>query len=128
LPLPDGGWVAALVAVNAVGEIVDPATGRVVVAATPPAGDAPLSAPAVGQNTTIGVVATDRTLSKAQCLRVAQMAHDGLARAIRPSHTLYDGDTLFALSTGRGPAADPNLVGILAAEAVARAVLRAVGV
>ncbi|MDW8267952.1 MAG: P1 family peptidase [Anaerolineae bacterium] len=128
LPLPDGGWVAALVAVNAVGEIVDPATGRVVVAAVPPSADAPGPAPAFGQNTTIGVVATDRTLTKAQCLRVAQMAHDGLARTIRPSHTLYDGDTLFALSTGRGSVADANLVGVLAAEAVARAVLRAVGV
>ncbi len=129
LELPGGGLVAALVAVNAWGEIVDPATGNTVVRAVKDETlfTASLSQPLFGQNTTIGVVATDQALSKSQCLRVAQMAHDGLARAIRPSHTLYDGDALFALSLGRGQPGDPQLVGIYAAEVVAQAVLRAVG-
>jgi len=124
LALPGGGWVAALVVVNAFGEIVDPADGRTVVAAKPGqrSGDGPFP----GRNTTIGVVATDLALTKAQCLRVAQMAHDGLARAIRPSHTLYDGDTLFALSLGRDAPGDPQTIGIFAAEAASQAVLRAV--
>ncbi|RME84484.1 MAG: peptidase S58 family protein [Caldilineae bacterium] len=121
--LPGGGTVAALVAVNALGEIVDPATGRIVVSA----GNAPdeSAPPWPGQNTTLGVVATDLKLTKAQCLRVAQMAHDGLARTIRPSHTLYDGDTIFVLATGAGPPGEPNSIGILAAEVVAQAILRA---
>ncbi|HEY53746.1 MAG TPA: P1 family peptidase [Caldilineae bacterium] len=124
MDLPTGGSVGAIVAVNAVGEIVDPATGQKVVASDP--GDIPAGWPAPGQNTTIGVVATDLTLTKTQCLRVAQMAHDGFARAIQPSHTLYDGDTIFALSTGVGPVGDPNLVGIFAAEVMSQAILRAV--
>ena len=131
LDLPTGGSVGAIVAVNALGEIVDPATGQKVVvadqkAAGAAAGDIPSGWPMPGQNTTIGVVATDLTLTKTQCLRVAQMAHDGFARAIRPSHTLYDGDTIFALSTGVGPVGDPNLVGIFAAEVMAQAILNAV--
>ncbi len=126
LPLPAGGWVAALVAVNALGEIVDPSDGRIVVGA--PSVSAPGAMPFAGRNTTIGIVATDQVLNKAQCLRVAQMAHDGLARAIRPSHTLYDGDTLFAVSTGRGAPGDAQMIGALAAEAVSQAVLRAVSV
>ena len=124
LALPGGGWVAALVVVNALGEIVDPADGRMVVAAKP--GERTSFLPFPGRNTTIGVVATDLALTKAQCLRVAQMAHDGLARTIRPSHTLYDGDTLFALSLGRDEIGSPQTIGIHAAEAVSQAVLRAV--
>lgn len=124
MELPSGGSVGAIVAVNALGEIVDPATGQTVVASDP--GEIPAGWPAPGQNTTIGVVATDLALTKTQCLRVAQMAHDGLARTIRPSHTLYDGDAIFALSTGAGPAGDPNLVGIFVAEVMAQAILRAV--
>jgi len=80
-----------------------------------------------GENTSIGVVATDVTLTQAEATKVAQMAHDGLARTIRPVHTPWDGDTLFALSTGRVEAPQPALlVGAVAAEAVARAVVRAV--
>ncbi len=124
LELPTGGRVGAIVAVNALGEIYDPATGQKVVVADQ--GDTPDDWPAPGHNTTIGVVATDLNLTKSQCLRVAQMAHDGLARTIRPSHTLYDGDAIFAISTGNGPAGDPNLVGIFAAEVLAQAILRAV--
>jgi L-aminopeptidase/D-esterase-like protein len=80
-----------------------------------------------GQNTTIGVVATNVSLTKAQATKVAQMAHDGLARTVQPAHTPWDGDTLFALSTGVIRMETPDLmVGIVAAEVVARAVLRAV--
>jgi len=123
IPLPTGGSVGALVAVNAVGEIYNPATGEKVVAAG--AGAMPGSNPMSGANTTLAVVATDVLLSKSQCLRVAQMAHDGFARTIKPSHTLYDGDTVFALSTGVAGPGDANLVGIFAAEAVAMAILSA---
>ena len=83
--------------------------------------------PLVGQNTSIGVVATNVALTKTEARKVAQMAHDGLARAIRPVHTPWDGDALFALSAGAVKLEQPTLVvGVLAAEAVARAVVRAV--
>ena len=90
------------------------------------AGAAP-GRPLAGQNSTIGVVASNVTLTKAEARKVAQMAHDGLARSVRPVHTPWDGDTLFALSTG-GATMDQAVlvVGALAAEVVARAVLRAV--
>jgi L-aminopeptidase/D-esterase-like protein len=80
-----------------------------------------------GQATTIGVVATDAQLDKAQATKIAQMAHDGLARAINPVHTGFDGDTIFALATGKS-SRRPNvtLIGALAAEAMAQAVVRAV--
>ena len=137
--LPDGAVVAALVAVNANGDVVDPATGRVLAGVRTPdgkrlrgavdallAGEAP-GRPLVGQNTSIGVVATNVALTKTEATKVAQMAHDGLARAIRPVHTPWDGDALFALSAGAVTLDQPTLVvGALAAEAVARAVVRAV--
>jgi L-aminopeptidase/D-esterase-like protein len=83
--------------------------------------------PLRAENTSIGVVATNVALTKAEATKVAQMAHDGLARSIRPVHTPWDGDTLFALSTGTVTIEQASLVaGALAAEAVARAVLRAV--
>ena len=133
--LPNGATVGALVVVNAVGKVVDPATGETVAggrdttaggmiearAKTPEARGTAMS----GTNTTIGVVATDAGLSPADANTVAAMAHDGLARAIHPSHTLRDGDTLFALSTGKRKA-DVNAVGILAAEVVTQAILDAV--
>jgi L-aminopeptidase/D-esterase-like protein len=75
------------------------------------------------QNTTLAVVATDAALTKAQARKVAAMAHDGLARAIRPIHTMFDGDTIFALSTG-STQTDVTTVGAIAAEVVARAVVR----
>ena len=134
-----GVTVAALIAVNAVGDVIDPATGAVVAGArsedgrqlvgTTQAllrGDAPAPAP-IGGATTIGVIATDATLTKAEATKIAQMAHDGLARSINPVHTMSDGDTLFALATGRATARpDLTLLGIAAAEVTARAVLRAV--
>lgn len=134
--LPNGVTVAALVVVNAVGGIVDPATGEMVAGAPDETSDrmadaAPRSTrerrPATpGTNTTIGVVATDAALSSVEANIVASMAHDGIARAIHPAHTLHDGDTLFALATGKRKA-DVNAAGILAAEVVARAILNAVG-
>jgi len=138
ITLPDGLIVAALVAVNAFGDIVDPATGRVVAGVRTVDGrglaDArvlirtggPQKNP-IGENTTIGVVATNARLTKAQATKVAQMAHDGLARAIWPVHSMADGDTLFAVATGRlTQSADVNIVGALAADVVAEAVLNAV--
>jgi len=138
ITLPGGLTVAALVAVNAFGDIIDPATGRVVAGVRTPDGrglaDARIMIRTgstqknpIGENSTIGVVATNARLTKAQATKVAQMAHDGLARAIAPVHSMNDGDTLFALATGRwAQAADVNIIGALAADVVAEAVLNAV--
>ena len=80
-----------------------------------------------GTATTIGVIATDARLDKAQCRKLAGMAHDGLARCINPAHTPHDGDTLFALATGgSGQAGNLLLIGALAAEVTTRAVISAI--
>lgn len=79
-----------------------------------------------GTNTTIGAVLTNAILTKSEALKISQMAHDGLARAIRPAHTLYDGDTLFTASTGSRPAMAVNRLGMLAADAVEAAIRDAV--
>jgi L-aminopeptidase/D-esterase-like protein len=136
----DGATVAALVVVNAVGDVIDPATGAIVAGARDAAdghrfvgttasllrGDLPPRLQA-GMATTIGVVATDATLDKAACRRLAQSSHDGLARTLDPVHTAFDGDTLFALATGRGRATPhPVVLGAAAAAVTAIAVLRAV--
>ena len=76
-------------------------------------------------NTVIGVVATNARLGKEDVNKVAQMAHDGLARTIRPAHTMLDGDTIFALATGKRKA-EVNIVGAFAAEVIALAIVRAV--
>ena len=110
--LDNGLTAAALVVVNSLGSVIDPASGlpweaRLELAGELGAGSrraVRLPEPAPGQpaqNTTIGVVATDAILTKAQAQKLAQMAHDGLARAIRPAHTMFDGDTIFCLGTGR---------------------------
>ncbi len=120
-----GLTVGAIVAVNSFGTVY---------AGEPPAGDVALpklraAAGLAAQSTCIGAVATTAPLTRAQAQRVAMMAHDGLARAIRPIHTPFDGDTLFALSTGAADGVDPvtlAILGTLAADAVARAVRRAV--
>jgi L-aminopeptidase/D-esterase-like protein len=131
--------VGAIVAVNAVGDVIDPGTGKVIAGARTKDGKTllgsmnailrgePLPPSLGGQATTIGVVATDAQLDKAQATKVAQMAHDGLARTINPVHTASDGDTIFALATGKS-SRRPNvtLIGALAAEAMAQAVARAV--
>jgi len=135
-----GVTVAALVVVNATGDVVDPGDGQVVAGARKSAASRHLlhSLEAVlaghlperlqpGAATTIGVVATDAVLDKAQCTKLAAMAHDGLARSVVPAHTPFDGDTLFALATGgSGVMASPVLLGTLAADVTARAVLSAV--
>jgi L-aminopeptidase/D-esterase-like protein len=135
--LPNGLVVAAIVAVNAVGDIIDPDTGRTVAGVRTPEGafadarklvrsGAILLPPRPGENTTIGVVATNARLTKAQAGRMALMADDGYARAIYPSHTSGDGDTIFSLATGGWSGdVDVSAVGALAAEAMARAVVRA---
>ena len=82
--------------------------------------------PRPAENTTIGVVATNAVLTKVEALKVAQMAHDGYARAISPVHTPADGDTIFAVATGtRAGEANVGLIGALAAEAMADAIVRA---
>ncbi len=134
--LPNGLVVAAIVAVNAVGDIIDPATGQVVAGARGPDGrllDARKLLLAAagrdgrpGENTTIGLVVTNAKLTKVQAQKMAQMANDGYARAIYPSHTPGDGDTIFSAATGTwdGPA-NYGQIGALAAEAMAQAVVRA---
>jgi L-aminopeptidase/D-esterase-like protein len=131
--------VGAIVAVNAVGDVIDPNAGKVIAGARTKDGKAllgsmnailrgePLPPLLGGSATTIGVVATDVKLDKAQATKVAQMAHDGLARTINPVHSPVDGDTIFALATGKS-SRQPSvtLIGALAAEAMAQAVLRAV--
>ena len=136
----DGVTVAALVAVNAIGDVVDPRSGRLVAGARSADGstmrgtmaalldgELPEKMVDAGGATTIGVVSTDAVLGKPQAGKLAQMAHDGLARSINPVHTLTDGDTMFALATGAsGKAPHPTLLGAIAAEVTSRAVLRAV--
>jgi L-aminopeptidase/D-esterase-like protein len=135
--LPGGLVVAALVAANPLGDVVDPATGAILAGARKPDADEPAdtlavlrsqagqNAPRFGSSTVIGVVATSGRLTKEEANKVAQMAQDGIARAVRPAHTMFDGDTLFALATG-AVTADVNLVGAYAAEAVAQAIVRGV--
>jgi len=138
--LPNGLTVAALVAVNAVGDVVDPSTGQVVAGVRTADGksladarrllrDGSLmkaAAPRAAENTTIAVVATNARLTKTEVNRVALMADDGLARAISPSHTIGDGDTVFALATGRWAGqADASIIGALAADVLAEAIVRA---
>lgn len=129
--------VAALVAVNAVGDVLDPKTGKIIAGARKPDGSGFMdsmariregySVRADGTNTTLGVIATNVALDKAQATKVAQMAHDGLARTINPVHTPSDGDTIFAVATGAiATRANHGSIGALAADVLAQAVLRAV--
>ncbi|TLF64956.1 peptidase S58 family protein, partial [Nonomuraea sp. KC401] len=144
--LPGGATVAALAVVNAAGSVLDPADATLAGARYGLPGEFPLGPPtpeeaaawrpenAPSFNTTIGVVATDLTLTKAQCGKLAAVAHDGLARAIRPAHTMTDGDTIFALATRVRPAPGHDLlqdalaaVADVFSRAVAHAVLTATG-
>lgn len=131
--------VAALMVVNAFGNIVDPVHHRTVAGCreTPDSlrlVDADLEMRRLsrlrgfpdGKHTIVGVVATNARLTKRELTKVAQMAHDGLARAVVPAHTLYDGDTIFALSHGSIETVEVTIVGALAAQAVTEAVLKAV--
>lgn len=145
--LDNGLVIGAIVAINSVGRPFNPDTGELYASfleLNNEFGD--LSAPMaqneapdylalfenseelVGRNTTIGVIATNAVLSKAQALKIAQMAQDGYARAIRPSHTMFDGDTIFALGTGEIELAsmgELNAVGAAAADVMARAIVHA---
>ena len=134
IQLENGLTVAALVAVNAVGDVIDPATGRVVAGVRTEDGrrlaDArrllragEVTQSAAGENTTIGVVATNAVLTKPQATKIAQMAHDGYARAIVPVHTPFDGDTIFAVGTGTWDSL--ATLGALAADVMAEAIVRA---
>ncbi len=136
IKLPNGLVVAAIVAANSVGDIIDPDTGQVVAGARGPDGKL-LDARRMlrqggaregraGQNTTIGIVVTNATLTKVQAQKMAQMAHDGLARAISPVHTPGDGDSIFSLATGTWDGqVNYGTIGALAAEAMADAIVRA---
>jgi L-aminopeptidase/D-esterase-like protein len=136
--LPNGLVIAALVVVNAIGDIVDPDSGQLVAGVRAPDGQfadarrilrmGPVFAPArPGENTTLAVVATNAALTPTQVARAALMADDGVARAIVPAHTPWDGDTVFALATGRWTGdVNPAVIGALAADAVADAIVRAV--
>jgi len=147
LEIGGGVRVGAIVAVNAFGDVLDPGTSQIIAGARPTklgpvklggkaafadtlkvmqtlAGRTILSF-ATGGNTVIAVVATNARFNKAQATKVAQMAQDGLARTIRPAHTMLDGDTVFALATGQKKA-DVSTVGAYAAEALAQAIVRAV--
>ena len=140
IKLPNGLVVGAIVAVNAMGDIIDPKTGKIVAGGRTPdgkeflnimetyrAGRAVTQSTRPGQNSTIGLVATNARFDKTQMTKIAEMAHDGFARAINPTHTLADGDTIFALSTGTSSVtADHGAIGALAAEAVSEAILRGV--
>ncbi|MEJ2551581.1 MAG: P1 family peptidase [Anaerolineales bacterium] len=145
--LGGGIVVGALMAVNALGDVVDPQTGNILAGARPAkvgpiaiGGGGPFADTlavmkgmvgktalrfAARSNTVIGVVATNAQLDKEEVNKVAQMAQDGVARTVRPAHTMYDGDTIFALATGK-KGADVNLVGAYGAEVVARAITNAV--
>jgi L-aminopeptidase/D-esterase-like protein len=151
LELARGIWVGALVVVNALGDVIDPASGRIIAGARSldsqaKTGEAGYFADTLGVmqsllqeqkpglefndqtilgNTTLGVVATNASLTKEEANKVAQMAQDGLGRAIRPAHTMLDGDTIFAVSTGSCKA-DVNTIGAFAAELMAIAIVNAV--
>lgn len=141
--LTDGTLIGAIVAVNAVGAIYNPATGRAIASPREPMPQANATdaagaeqadlrgakSPLLGANTTVGVLATTAPLDAAGVSRLATLGHDGLALAIRPAHTSYDGDTLFAVSVpGVDPTSPPDVLELeqAAVEVVAEAIVRAV--
>lgn len=144
--LENGVIVGAIVAVNAVGQTHNPETGELYASFLELSNEfgalqtpteigiytqdalALLEQAPIAQNTTIGVVATNAILTKAQAQKIAQMAHDGFARAIRPSHTMFDGDTVFAIGTGEvelDSVGELSGVGAAAADVMARAIVHA---
>ena len=148
LEIGAGVLVGAIAAVNAFGDVINPENGQIIAGVrSADVGPLHIGAPGYfadtlqvmktligrtalafgqrGSNTVIGVVATNAQLNKEQANKVAQMAHNGLARAIRPAHTMLDGDTIFALATGEKPA-DVNIIGAFAAEVFAQAIVRAI--
>jgi L-aminopeptidase/D-esterase-like protein len=137
IDLGDGLLVGALAVVNALGDVIG-ADGEILAGARlPPEGDRfadamhilPMMARVQMEgpgNTVIGVVATSALLTKEEANKVAQMAQDGLARAVRPAHTMMDGDAIFALATGAAGRANVSVIGALAAEVMTQAIRRAV--
>jgi L-aminopeptidase/D-esterase-like protein len=133
--LADGTTIGALAVCNALGEVRRESDGRVLAGVRDAAGAITPARwvlrqlgnqqrTATAENTTIAVVATDATLTKAEARKVAQMAHDGLARTIYPIHTPYDGDAVFVVATGQRPAPSLTLLGAIAADVLARSVER----
>src|SRR5687767_86876 len=124
-----GTVVGALVAVNPFGDVIDPVNGKVLAGVRSGTTLQKLKRmqvrPAATSNTVIGVIATNAKLTKAQATKVAQMAQDGIARTIKPAHTMFDGDTIFTLATGEKKA-DVSTIGAYAAEVMAEAILRGV--
>jgi L-aminopeptidase/D-esterase-like protein len=130
--------VAAIVAVNAVGDVYNPHDGRLLAGARNSDGKSLINAmqqikqgygvrAQAGTNTTIGVVATNAAFTKTQATKIAQMAHDGYARAIRPVHTAFDGDAIFSACTcTSSQRVEVSMIGAIAAEAMAEAIVRAV--
>lgn len=134
LEIAPGLFVGALAAANALGDVLDPRSGQIIAGARGAEGFADTlqvmrkfvaQQAASPSNTVVGVVATNARLTKEEANKVAQMAQDGLARSIRPAHTMFDGDTIFALSIGDKPA-DVNLIGAFAAEVFAEAIVQGV--
>jgi len=137
MTLPDGTIVAALVAVNAFGDVVDPESGHIVAGVRGADNRSFVDARTIlragtlhfsseVQNTTLGVIATNARLTKTQAKRVAEMTHDGYARALAPSHTPVDGDTVFVLATGaQTTAPEAGRIGAIAADVMAQAIVRA---
>ncbi|HVO42423.1 MAG TPA: P1 family peptidase [Aggregatilineales bacterium] len=135
--LGDGLIVAALFAVNSAGDVIDENNAVLAGQRSEPDGAtfvgvlnvmrmmSRLVTPPAGENTVIGIVATNAQLDKESVNKIAAMAHDGLARAIRPAHTMFDGDTIFALATGQIPA-NVNAIGAFGAEVTATAIRKAV--
>lgn len=124
--LADGHVLAAMAVCNALGSVVA-RDGRVL--AGPQPRELPSATPAHLEHTTLAVIATDADLDRSQCRRLAELGHDALARSIVPVHTLYDGDTVFALSTGSGAAMEPGAfmgLGIAAVEILSEAIERSV--
>jgi L-aminopeptidase/D-esterase-like protein len=139
--LADGTVVGALVVCNAWGDVYREATGQVIAGTRDlesglfadatrvlrdPVYQSTMNMQMAAQNTTLAVVATDARLTKAEATKLAQMAQDGLARTIRPVHTPFDGDSVFALGTRRRPAPPLPILGAIAADVVARAIERSV--
>ncbi|MEI8130816.1 MAG: P1 family peptidase [Leptolinea sp.] len=143
-----GVYVGAIIAVNAFGDVIDPTTRQILAGARPLqagpfaiggknqfadtleimksfTGRTIMSFASAVSNTVIGVVATNADLNKEEINKVAQMSHNGVAISIRPAHTMFDGDTIFAIATGKHKA-DVNIVGAFAAEVVAQAILNSV--
>lgn len=133
-----GVTVGALAAVNAFGDVIDPDSAQLIAGPRHPETDKMVSTlehlygemegalPGFPTHTTLAVVATDATLSKEAANKMAQMAQAGLARAICPAHTMWDGDVIFAMATGRRAEADVSVIGAVAAAVLAEAVVRAV--